>query len=319
MKDYERELNCALQSVKIAARATLEVAQRLVSDDTTQKTDRSPVTVADYAAQAIIARTLTEMFPNDAIVGEESASELGRPESSALLIQLRSLLGSYDISDPIGWISRAQGRPAGRFWVLDPVDGTKGFLRKEQYAIALALIEDGEVRVGVLGCPNLPQSAGTSPAKGCIFHAVEGRGAFEQGLDLQERRRIQVSRANHRLVESVESGHSDHDAHSRIARDLGIKMGSLRADSQAKYGMVARGEAALYLRLPNPKTPQYRENTWDHAAGAIIVEAAGGRVTDASGARLDFTAGTKLVKNRGIVASNGELHQAVIDAISKLP
>ena len=76
--------------------------------------------------------------------------------------------------------------------------------------------------------------------------------------------------------------------------------------------MVARGEAALYLRLPRVQTPDYRENIWDHAAGAIVVEEAGGKVTDTYGKPLDFTAGSKLIHNHGVVASNGTLHDAVL-------
>ena len=59
----------------------------------------------------------------------------------------------------------------GRYWTLDPIDGTKGFLRGDQYAVALGLIDDGEVILGVLGCPNLPNSDGS---RGAIFSAVEG-------------------------------------------------------------------------------------------------------------------------------------------------
>jgi 3'(2'), 5'-bisphosphate nucleotidase len=122
-----------------------------------------------------------------------------------------------------------------------------------------------------------------------------------------------------RFVESVESGHSDHAAHESLARALGINRPSVRLDSQAKYGAVARGDAAIYLRLPSPKSPDYRERIWDHAAGAIIVEEAGGRVTDALGAELDFSQGRKLESNRGIVASNGHLHPAILRAIDELP
>jgi 3'(2'), 5'-bisphosphate nucleotidase len=87
-------------------------------------------------------------------------------------------------------------------------------------------------------------------------------------------------------------------------------------DSQAKYGAVARGEAALYLRLPSPKSPDYREKIWDHAAGSLVVEEAGGRVTDMHGRRLDFAADYKMNNNRGVIVSNGAMHQAVIEALA---
>ncbi|NJO20524.1 MAG: 3'(2'),5'-bisphosphate nucleotidase, partial [Spirulinaceae cyanobacterium RM2_2_10] len=75
------------------------------------------------------------------------------------------------------------------------------------------------------------------------------------------------------------------------------------------------GQAALYLRLPSPKTPDYREKIWDHAAGALVVEEAGGRVTDMHGQPLDFSLGAKLVNNQGIVASNGVIHEQVLAAL----
>jgi len=86
-------------------------------------------------------------------------------------------------------------------------------------------------------------------------------------------------------------------------------------DSQAKYGIVARGEVALYLRMPSPSEPGYKENIWDHAAGAIIAEEAGGRVTDIVGRSLDFSSGTRMEKNYGILVSNGMLHEVVLKAL----
>jgi 3'(2'), 5'-bisphosphate nucleotidase len=88
-------------------------------------------------------------------------------------------------------------------------------------------------------------------------------------------------------------------------------------DSQAKYGAVARGDAALYLRLPSEKYPNYREKIWDHAAGSLIIEEAGGRVTDMNGQLLDFTSDFKMHHNRGVVASNGTIHESVLEALAQ--
>lgn len=72
------------------------------------------------------------------------------------------------------------GGRTGRFWTLDPIDGTKGFLRGDQYAVCLALIDNGQVQVGVLGCPNLPRSLAREDQEvGCIYASVRGQGAFE--------------------------------------------------------------------------------------------------------------------------------------------
>lgn len=119
--------------------------------------------------------------------------------------------------------------------------------------------------------------------------------------------------ADVRLCESVESGHSAHDRSAAISSSLGITRQPVRIDSQAKYAVVARGEADVYLRLPTKK--DYREKIWDHAGGMLVVEEAGGRVTDIDGKPLDFTLGRELSANRGIVVTNGCLHDEVLRAI----
>ena len=86
-------------------------------------------------------------------------------------------------------------------------------------------------------------------------------------------------------------------------------------DSQAKYGILARGEVTLYLRVPSSAEPGYKENIWDHAAGSIIAEEAGGKVTDVLGRPLDFSSGIKMEKNQGIFVSNGILHEVVLKAL----
>jgi 3'(2'), 5'-bisphosphate nucleotidase len=204
----------------------------------------------------------------------------------------------------------------GRFWTLDPIDGTKGFLRKEQYAVALALIEDGQPVLGVLGCPNLPVDGKI----GVMMVARQGKGASQMPLDIEELTEahpISVSNVlrseDARICESVESGHSDQGASRQIADSLGITSESLRMDSQCKYAAVARGDASIYLRLPTRS--DYREKIWDHAAGMICVQAAGGTVTDAFGVPLDFRQGRKLEANRGIIASNGRFHAAIVQAV----
>ena len=201
-----------------------------------------------------------------------------------------------------------------RYWTLDPIDGTKGFLRGDQYAIALALIEDGEVRLGVLGCPNLPNPDGST---GAVFLATAGRceAWFGSAVDpLPMRVAAPATIADARFCESVESGHSDHDASARIAGLLGITAEPYRIDSQCKYAAVARGDASIYLRLPT--RADYREKIWDHAAGKFVVEQAGGRVTDVTGAPLDFAHGARLERNLGVVATDGRFHDEILAAVA---
>ena len=121
-----------------------------------------------------------------------------------------------------------------------------------------------------------------------------------------------------RVLRSWEDRHGDVARLQRILEGCGYHTSVIRMDSQAKYAAVARGDASIYLRLPNPKTPDYREKIWDHAAGALVVEEAGGRVTDVHGQPLDFSAGAKLERNRGVIASNGAGHDEVVATLEAM-
>ena len=214
------------------------------------------------------------------------------------------------------------GSVGSRFWTLDPIDGTKGFLRQEQYAIALALIENGKPQVGALACPALPLNL-SEPAgePGVVFVAVRGQGAQMAAFGSDELVRVSVAQPDDadrlRFVESVEAAHGDQPLQKTIAQAVGISAPSLRMDSQVKYGVLARGDAALYLRLPSPKHPGYREKIWDHAAGSLILEEAGGRVSDMHGQSLDFVGDYKMNNNRGVIASSGNIHEAVLAALKE--
>ena len=322
---YSVEKEHAYQAIVRAAALCRRVQADMVEPTSAEKADRSPVTVADYASQAVICKELADAFPDDPVVAEETSEGLRAPDRTQMLAQVNhyvaTSLPEATPDDVCDWIDYGGADPCPRFWTLDPIDGTKGFLRGEQYAVALALIVDGQVQVGALACPNLPLDLDRPGGPcGVIFLAVHGQGAEMLLLDdPSSARSISVASLDDpsaaRFVESVESGHANHAAHESLAQTLGITQPSVRLDSQAKYGAVARGDAAIYLRLPSPKTPDYRERIWDHTAGVLIIEEAGGRVTDALGAVLDFSQGRRLENNRGIVASNGHLHAAILDAI----
>lgn len=315
---YDREKQIALDAVLAAAKLCERVRQDI--PPAIEKGDKSPVTVADFGSQAIVCKALSEAFPEDAIVGEEDATVLRTPEMADNLAKVtdyvKEILPGATAEDVTTWIDRGNGSVGRRFWTLDPIDGTKGFLRKDQYAIALALIEDGEVKLGIMGCPAYPTDTDNP---GMVFVAVRGEGATMKPIATGEFAPIRVVKAddaeNMRFVESVEAAHGNQSRQNAIAQAVGITSPSVRMDSQAKYGAVASGQAALYLRLPSPKYPDYRENIWDHAAGAIVVEEAGGRVTDMNGKPLDFASDSKMHDNRGVVVSNGIIHDTVLAAL----
>ncbi|MEM7808598.1 MAG: inositol monophosphatase family protein [Planctomycetota bacterium] len=301
----DQRLDLAVQAVVRAAEVCEAVRKQLVAGDKHDKGDRSPVTVADFASQAVIAQVLAEAeLP---IVAEESVAELD--EASEDLRTKAAEASGMSADDLRKHVAMGGGEPTGTYWVLDPIDGTKGFLRGGQYAIALALIENGRPTMGLLGCPRWDI--------GRLFAAAEG-DAWTASLSRAESHQpITAAGTNEtiRLTESVESGHADHDLSTRLAEAIGVTEEPLRMDSQAKYAAVASGEADVYLRVSPGKT--YREKVWDHAAGVAVVEAAGGRVTDATGKPLDFTASRKLDNNTGIVATGGpqSLHDRVVAAL----
>ena len=325
--NYESELKVAVEAVRKACGLSISVQSSLVSEETVKKKDDSPVTVADFGAQAVICHELIKSFPDIPIVAEEDSSELRSNEGNALTVRVLEYAARvFPGMDEEGLVRAIDagdygGGKGGRFWTLDPIDGTKGFLRGEQYAVALALIEDGRVVLGVLGCPNLPLDLNIPDAnRGCILTAVRGGGSSMRPLEHNTPKLIAVSDIGDTkhapFCESVESAHSSHGDSARIAELLGVTAPPIRIDSQCKYAVLARGDASIYLRLPTKK--DYVEKIWDHAAGSIIVEEAGGIVTDAYGKELDFSLGRTLSGNKGIVGTNGLIHEAVLSAVSEV-
>ncbi|KAK4155710.1 hypothetical protein C8A00DRAFT_31463 [Chaetomidium leptoderma] len=348
---YTRELEIAQLAVQRAAILTKRVFHEKAKG-TVSKDDKSPVTIGDFGAQALIIAALRANFPHDAIVAEEEAAQLredaGLRELIWGLVQetrledvgAEGLLGGgvKDVEDMLEVIDlgRSEGGRRGRVWTLDPIDGTKGFLRGGQYALALALLEDGDVKVGVLGCPNLPVDDAAPLAadigsdhqtddegRGVIFSAVVGQGATSRPLGtgaLTEGKKISMKTvtdmASASFCESVEAGHSNQSESAQIAQRLGITKPSVRMDSQAKYGSIARGAGDIYLRLPTSKT--YQEKIWDHAGGDLIVREAGGQVTDTKGQRLDFGVGRTLASNSGVIAAPAGVHGQVLEVVQQV-
>jgi 3'(2'), 5'-bisphosphate nucleotidase len=347
---YARELEIAQLAVQRAVLLTKRVFHEKAKG-TVSKDDASPVTIGDFGAQALIIAALQANFPHDQIVAEEESAQLR--SDAALRDQIWQLVrstqledvgaegllggGIKDVEKMLEVIDRGNsaGGRMGRIWTIDPIDGTKGFLRGGQYAVCLGLLEDGDVKVGVLGCPNLPVDDAApltadiganqtdDEGRGVLFSAVIGQGATSRPLGtgaLKEGKKIAMKAvtemASASFCESVEAGHSNQSESAQIAQKLGITKPSVRMDSQAKYGSIARGAGDIYLRLPTSKT--YQEKIWDHAAGDLIVREAGGQVTDTTGARLDFGVGRTLANNRGVIAAPAAVHGQVLKVVQEV-
>lgn len=321
---FDRELEIAIDAVRQAMQVTRAVQEQLTGADTLTKRDRSPVTIADFAAQALVCRLLRENSTLP-VAAEEDAHALRQPENVPLLdkvhLFLQPIFPGIHRADILDAIDHGRQQPAATFWTLDPVDGTKGFLRGEQFAVALALICNGRVELGVLGCPRLHIGSSGHDCGGTLFVAVRGAGARMacrgDGDFIPARVSTESIAERLRLVESYESSHSDGARQLAAAQAMGLQSAPLQMDSQVKYGMVAAGAAEIYMRIPHPQTPDYREKIWDHAAGELIVSEAGGSVSDIDGQPLDFSHGLTLQANRGILASNGPLHGQILELLAQ--
>ncbi|KAK3427037.1 hypothetical protein EUGRSUZ_F03343 [Eucalyptus grandis] len=364
---YAKELDVAVKAVHMACSLCRGVQRGLVSragDAVKSKEDDSPVTVADWGVQATISWLLTEVFGSQSvsIVAEEDVQALSKSDSAGLLAAVVDAVNecldnapNFGLHKPDKHLTTQEvleaikrcnsaGGPKGRYWVLDPVDGTLGFVRGNQYAVALALIEDGEVIIGVLGCPNYPMkkewlnyhhhyyqstSAATDDSweKGCLMYARRGSGkAWMQPLlhgdvnieSQYEARLIRVSSvddpAQATFCEPVEKANSNQSFTAGLAHSVGFRKQPLRVYSMVKYAAIARGDAEVFMKFARCG---YKEKIWDHAAGVIIVQEAGGVVTDAGGKPLDFSRGVYLEGlDRGIIVCCGSiLHEKIIGAV----
>ncbi|KAF9683524.1 hypothetical protein SADUNF_Sadunf04G0022700 [Salix dunnii] len=367
---YSKELDIAVRAVQMACFLCQGVQESLISKTNCQvqaKDDNSPVTVADWSVQATVSWILSGTLGsrNVAIVAEEDIQTLSKPDSSGLLEAVvrtvndclaeaprfglkapGTTLGSSEVLEAIGRCNSAGG-PSGRFWALDPVDGTLGFVRGDQYAVALALIEDGEVVLGVLGCPNYPMrkewlsyhhryhriiSKLTPPTseswdKGCVIYARRGSGeAWMQPLIQGHKKLVWPNSATPVKVsiienpalatfcEPFEKANSSHSFTAELANSVGIRKQPLRVYSMVKYAAIARGDAEIFMKFARAG---YKEKIWDHAAGVVIIQEAGGVVTDAGGCPLNFSKGMYLEGlDRGIIACAGvNLHEKIIKAV----
>mmetsp|Transcript_153472 Transcript_153472/g.490602 ORF Transcript_153472/g.490602 Transcript_153472/m.490602 type:complete len:395 (-) Transcript_153472:53-1237(-) len=362
-------LDLAIRAVAFASRVSVAVQAKHRGAGAaawSAKGDASPVTVGDWAVQCLIVEFLsvaTGVGSDLRLMGEEDADLLKDGSRDAELQEVVALLnehfpfaeaarldrragargvprGRFTEPDVIALLQRGSdaGGREGRFWVLDPIDGTKGFIRDAQYAIGLGLVERGSPVLGVIGSPNLPGPGGDvtrrAEGEGWVFAGLgDWAGAIELGDCLRRCGgdapsgdaaawreafgRLQVApcaAAEAVMCESFELSHRDGDE-IRPRSELLSAMADRRLDSMSKYGLVARGDAHIYLRggsMPN-KRP---ENLWDHCPGIPIVLAAGGRATDLRGRPLDFGLGRYLTENHGILATNGTLHAEILAEIA---
>lgn len=403
-EERREDVTAALLAVLHASRVT-RYLQPISSSDiqTLSKKDASPVTIGDFASQALALQVLHNNFSNrDMYIAEEGSDAL-RKDNDLLENVLEAVnhvqenaLSRQDLLEAIDYgqgideqEDPSPGMISQRIWCLDPIDGTKGFLRGRvkggQYCIALALIEDGEPVVSVLGCPNLPlpntESTRTTPygvwseneakdaaasnslfsnSRGCLFVAVKGGGCYEIPIHVLDSLLTDRNSTNKEYVEWKRLQVTANDGSTKATHDatfcLGVERGfsdpkgivlkiaqtihgpdaltedtdgipdirkSMRLDGQGKYGLLARGDAEYFLRLPKDG---YVDWVWDVAAGFLCLKEAGGTMSDVYGNSIDFSdiggeeRRAKLPDHiKGIFGSNGGIfHDMLVKAYSKV-
>jgi 3'(2'), 5'-bisphosphate nucleotidase len=322
-------LRTAIDTVAEACQVASTIQRNLERVRLITKDDHSPVTVADFAVQAIVRLGLERGDARPVIAGEEHTEALRdpsqRPVLKAVLEAVHAWREHITEDEVLAAIDACDHDARSEaYWTLDPVDGTKGFLRGQQYAIALARIERGHVVLAVMGCPNLSadqsRNVDDPDPRGTIYAAARDGGAWELPADKPavEPTRVRIAERQPgkpvRVCESVEASHSNQSESQRIVEALGERAEIIRLDSQCKYAVVARGQADVYLRVPTKSG--YIEKVWDHAAGALIAQEAGAVVTDIEGKVLDFTHGRRLERNRGIICATPAAHERFIEAMT---
>eukprot|EP01041_Mallomonas_annulata_P001072 gene1072-2100_t len=355
------EVNAGIAAVTKASQMSRSIQRNLISRGGVLKEDKSPVTIADFAVQTLIINDILSLFPDDKFIAEEDSQVLRSDPAvrEGVLSALRAATGEqwtenrlYETIDRGTFNGSSSSSSSGeRVWVLDPVDGTKGFMRGQHYCVALALLVGGRPQLSVLGCPNLTLKRvmestilsniteianidpllelstsidGVShvhnPEAGSVFFAVSGEGAFARSLSMPVGAAFEVQISQQRdvtaavLCESYETTYGDRDTTAAVARELAIKKDFLRLDGQCKYAVVGAGAAESNLRLPKGG---YREKIWDHAPGSHFVSEAGGKVTDLAGKPIDFGQGRLLGSEvAGIIASNGHLHNQILQQVN---
>ena len=313
-------MQALLAAVRDAAKLCRLVQDNFLSANTKADGDHSePVTIADYGSQAIICRALQQHYPDDAVIAEESGAQFSQLVSADQRAQIAQLLSqvlrqTVAESELIAWLDFGAGRKAARTWVIDPIDGTKGFLARRHYAIACGLLLDGQVADGIVAAP------GYNDGEGALFYTRDG-ACYRAPLAAGDGTRVTVSRRQNAAdIIAAQSFERAHASKSRMARARELaglgKVRVLELDSMEKYALVACGDADLYMRLPRAGS-RYAHKIWDHAAGAALVQAAGGAATDLDGGPLDFSQGETL-PNPGMIISNGAHHQRVVQAVGQV-
>ncbi|KAK9092293.1 hypothetical protein Syun_027204 [Stephania yunnanensis] len=360
---YRRELEAAVGAVEKACRLCVDVKKSLGSSGggILEKNDQTPVTVADFGVQALISLELKRMFPSVPLVAEEDSAFI---RSNFLADNVLSVVNDKvepeqkpltqdDVLEAIdrgGKDAFTFGAKPATYWVLDPIDGTRGFLKGSEalYVVGLALVVDGKITVGVMGCPNWKEDYSDSPctneqetisgipALGIVMAAHVGCGTWSRTLSNKLNSnaaftdwtrcfvdgRFLVQEAHYCIPDSqtwdslpLSASLSSTNDHASVGENQVLLLPTC-CGSLCKYLMVASGRASVFILRARTKTVI---KVWDHAVGIICVLEAGGQVTDWRGNPIDLAADQVerrvIFPSGGVLVSNGNLHNQILKMI----
>ena len=297
MSQYNREISLEVDLIRKASKITEWFKKKGV--ETYLKKDRSPATVADYSSQIYILNQIKENFPEDQVIAEENETGLIDDDSANQIRECFNHLNIDGITD-FKKLLNYRGKKSSRQWTVDPIDGTKGFMKGLKYAIGIGLMVNSDPKISVIGVPEYKNNGLA------IFTAEKGKGAKASygGKDFQS---IHVSNQNilkkARLCQSL---HYDLPWVTQFADKIGIEK-RIKIDSMAKFCLVADGSYDLYIK----PIMGFRVHTWDYSQGDLLVREAGGKVTDLDEEPLVFQDEKCILRAPGIISSNGFLHDEV--------
>ncbi|KAF2184329.1 carbohydrate phosphatase [Zopfia rhizophila CBS 207.26] len=333
---YSHELDTALHAIHATSLLTKNVLRNLSNSVSAEiKPDDSPVTIADFAAQAIIIGAVHAVFPDDRFIGEESAASLRRDVALASRVwELVSSAGKSEVQDKrsVGGTALAKSyypktvdemldridlgtgeqTGKGRVWVLDPIDGTATFMEGKQYAICLCLLVDGVQQVGVTGCPNLKlDSVGSkihedqvdATGYGVVLSAVKGRGTYVRTMHadgLGDARRVQhqVQTKDLSALDFVEVKWGKTSLSQPEHRATAESVGAEWPGTllwSQQMKYAALTLGATDVMVRIPIGKERYTYIWDHAGGHLLYHEVGGIIKDFDGGKIDFGQGRKLL------------------------
>lgn len=271
-KHYEHELRVAVDLARQAGAAILELYKGPLNvEQKSYQDDYEPVTEADRAANKLIVDRLEAEFPSDGILAEESIDTDRRLRKK-------------------------------RVWMVDPLDGTTGFIQGNgDFAVQIGLVENGECVVGVV----------YQPLSGVMYRATRGGGSWVERPQLP----IEAGAVSHHTqlagMRLAASRSHRSPRMNRVVTSLGFREEVQRGSVGIKVGLIVERQCDVYIHL-SPRTKQ-----WDTCAPQIVLTEAGGKLTDLFGRPLNYNVPD--VQNRnGLVATNGASHQNVIKSLAPL-